>query len=129
MMLCGRPITILLLVVLLGSGTAGAGCTSMRPVHPVTVPGAQRFADIRIGDHISFVSAGHHLRAVVASVDIDGFTSKAGIHYARGDVTQLKRRSINWVKTTVLLGGIGFAVVVVIGIAYASAFGDYLSGL
>jgi hypothetical protein len=127
-MLCRRPIAILLLVALLGSGTGAAGCTSMRPVQAVTAPGGQRFADIRIGDHVSFVSAGQHLRAVVASVDIDGFTSKAGTHYARADVTQLKRRSISKIKTTSLLIGIGFAVLVAFGIAYASAYDDILSG-
>jgi len=89
----------------------------MKPVKPVTAPGPPRFADVRAGDTVSFVSNGRDVRFVVGSIDGDGFTSREGVRYQRADVTQLKRRSTNWAKTTVLVTGVG--AVTFFAIAYA----------
>ena len=114
---CQRPTANALIVALLVSSIGSSGCTSMKPVKPITAPGPPRFADVQVGDTVSFVAKGQKVRFIVASMEGDSLTSSKGVRYQRTDVTELRRRSRDWVKTGVLLGGLGFVAFVYIGAA------------
>ena len=107
-----------------------SGCTSMRPVPAVDAPSAPtQYTVIEPGDRVAVVMKdGRRLRFTVRSVDGEALVSQTGERYPRAEMTQLRHRRFSHVKTWLLVGGVGFGLVVLYGIAAVSAYDDFLSG-
>ena len=119
-----KSVGITLLVTL---GTTS--CTSMRPVPAVNAPSAPKeFLDIKPGDRVSIeLTDGRREHFKVQSVEDDALVSERGQRYPRAEMVQLKRQRFSHAKTWSLVGASVFAVVVIYGIAAASAIDDLLS--
>ena len=106
------------------------GCTSMRRIPNVQVPAApQGYAHIKPGDEVYVEMAdGRRRRFKVQSIDGEAIVARDGEEYRRAEMHQLQRKQFSYVKTFSLAGGVGFALVVLYGIALASAADDALSG-
>ncbi len=100
----------------------------MRPVPAVSAPSAPKeFLDIKPGDRVSVeLTDGRRDRFKVQSVENDALISDRGERYARAEMRELKRQRFSHAKTWSLVGASVFAVVVIYGIAVASAVDDLL---
>jgi len=119
-----KSVGITLLVTL-----SATSCTSMRPLPAVSAPTAPKeFLDIKPGDRVSVELAdGRRENFKVQSVEDDALISEHGQRYPRAEMLQLKRKRFSHAKTWSLVGASVFAVVVMYGIAVASAVDDLLS--
>ena len=109
--------------------TLGAtSCTSMRPVPAVSAPSAPKeFLDIKPGDRVSVeLTDGRRDRFKVQRVEDDVLISERGERYARAEMLQLKHQRFSHAKTWSLVGASVVAVLVMYGIAVASAVDDLL---
>lgn len=106
------------------------GCTSMRGIPNVQVPAPpQGYSDIKPGDEVYVEMAdGRRGRFKVQSLDGEAIVARDGEQYRRAEMHQLKRKQFSYVKTISLAGSVGFGIVVLYGIALASAADDALSG-
>jgi hypothetical protein len=104
-------------------------CTSMHPVRAVSAPSAPKeFLDIKAGDRVSVeMTDGRRHRFKVQSVESDALISEGGERYTRAEMLQLKRKRFSHAKTWSLVGAGVFGVLVMYGIAVASAIDEALS--
>jgi len=113
----------LLVSALVTSSVAMTGCTSMRPVKPMTNPAGPASWKVKTGDHLEVrLRDGRRVSFTVASVDASGIAADDGTRYEARDVIAVKRRKFSVLKTS-LLGLGGFLVFVAIAaLSYASGY-------
>ena len=100
-----RLIAAAVLVTL--SASVSIGCTSMHTVRPVTDASAAPFGPVKAGDKVAVeLRDGRTEAFVVQRVDQDTLVSTANHVYSRGEIVELKRRSISGSRTTLLVAGI-----------------------
>ena len=126
--LMSAPVRFIAMILLVTVSTSS--CTSMRPIRAASAPTAPKeYLDIKPGDRVALEMAdGRRARFRVQRVDSDALVADNGERYARAEMRQLSRQRFSHVKTWSLVGGVAFGLVVLWGIAVASAVDDLLSG-
>ena len=103
------------------------GCTSMKTIHPSTIPAPPTFENIKEGDTvIVHTRDGQRVRFVVQRVDGDTLIAPDGVRYRASEITQLQRRSFSGGRTALLVGGVVAGVILLLAAAAQAAV---LSGL
>ena len=114
-----------LAICLLTTGTMG--CTSMKSIRPVSVPGSPVWGKLEVGDTVIVqIANGERWRFVVQQIDGEAVVASGGRRFERSDIVRLQRKSFSAPKTVGLIAGIFGVVYVAIGIAMASAYGSFL---
>lgn len=121
-----RVASLLLCSVLMTS----VGCTSMKTIRPVAVPGeAAAFPNLKQGDTVAVrTKAGRTARFVIQQVDGDTIIAPDGVRYPSADIAELKLRSFSAPKTSGLIAGVVAGAVVLVAAASAAAAGSLLGG-
>ena len=97
-----------LVCALSASAVMTPGCTSMRPTPVVAATSQPSPSRVRPGDEVRLTMRdGRRAQFRVQTVDTASITALDGARYDLGDVLRVERREFSWVKTTVLLVGIG----------------------
>ena len=113
-------------IVLIAAQLLSTGCTSMRPVR-VATPAAPTYGEVKPGDTVMVQTPdGERSRFVVEQIDGDTLIARGGTRFPRDKVVHIWRRSFSGPKTVALIAGIGGGLLIVIGIAVASAYGSLL---
>lgn len=95
--------TVLALVF---SGTL-AGCTSMKVITPSGEPGAPVFGRVQAGDIVSVLTTdGRQHVFIVKSIEGESLISTEGVRYERAAIVELRRRSTNVAKTSLMVAGL-----------------------
>jgi hypothetical protein len=103
-----------------------AGCTSMRTIRPVTDPGAPTWGPLKAGDTVIVQTPnGERWRFVVQQIDGDVIIAPGGRRYPQSEIVRLQRKSFSTAKTAGLVAGIAGGIFVCLGIAVASALGNW----
>ncbi len=116
---CQRLTAIVLAGTLATVSALSTGCSTMRPVAPVSAPTAPpAFRKIALGDTVAVqMRDGRRDKFQVAAIDGDTLVSKAGGRYQRADMVQLEHERIDRKRTWFLVGGIAAGLYLFLGIA------------
>jgi hypothetical protein len=102
--------------------TSLSGCTSMRPVRPVTDPSVPTWGPLKAGDTVIVQTPnGDRRRFVVQQMDGDTVIAPGGQRYPQSEIFRLQRKSFSTAKTVGLVAGIAGGIFVLVGIAMVSA--------
>ena len=101
----------------------------MKTIRPATMPNQPLYGPLKAGDTVIVQTPdGERWRFVVQAIDGTAIVAPEGKRYERADVVRLQRKAFSGPRTIGLVAGLTAGVLLIFGIAVASAYGDLLSG-
>lgn len=107
----------------LACAIASTGCATMRPVQISVTPQTRTFGPVDVGDLVQLtLTDGTRHRFAVNAIEGDAIVSDTGRRYARAEIVQLSRESVDARATIGLTAAIAAGSVIVLRILESIRF-------